>query len=56
MIRVLRLLEYEYADNDTAAKDMARWQVPETGTTRHGPILIRSSVIIDLTERESSDD
>jgi hypothetical protein len=48
MIRVLRILEYVYADNKRAEEDMARWQVPATGTQRHGNMIIRSSIITDL--------
>jgi hypothetical protein len=48
MIRVLRILEYVYADNKRAEEDMARWQVPAIGTRRHGNMIIRSSIITDL--------
>lgn len=34
-VRVIRVLEYDYPDQDTAEADMARWGVPPNGV-RHG--------------------
>lgn len=44
MIRVLRLLEYQYADVARMQDDMTRWQVQ--GTYRpHSGLLIRSTTL-----------
>lgn len=48
MIRVLRIIEYTYDNNQRAEEDMARWQVPAIGTRRHGNMTIRSTIITDL--------
>lgn len=34
-VRVIRVLEYDYPDQETCEKDMARWGVPPNGV-RHG--------------------
>jgi len=47
-VRVLRLLEYEYPDLETAAADMDRWGIPANGTNPRSwdyPARIRSTVI-----------
>lgn len=36
VVRVLRFLEYVYADHEAAEKDMQNWAVPANGTTRKG--------------------
>ncbi len=48
MIRVLRVMEYEYETIEAANADMARWQVPPTGDKKFGPLapMIRSSVML----------
>ena len=48
MIRILRIMEYTYEDNDRAEEDMARWQMPSVGTRRHGNMTIKSAIITDL--------
>jgi hypothetical protein len=51
MIRVLRLIEYTYPDNETAEADMQRWGVPANGSKKwgkHDDKVIRSTIIIDL--------
>lgn len=61
-VRVLRVLEYEYADLETAIKDVARFQVPAQGhypsnpgwQTR--PIVIRSAIIGGVAGFVSLDD
>lgn len=53
MIRVIRLLEYEFADNEVAERSMALWAVPQNGTRNFGtvsnPRIVRSATIVDLT-------
>jgi len=49
-VRVLRLLEYEYPDLETAVADMDRWGIPPNGTNPARsfvkyPARIRSTVI-----------
>ena len=49
-VRVLRLLEYEYPDLETAVADMDRWGIPSNGTNPQSgkyqyPARIRSTVI-----------
>ena len=49
-VRVLRLLEYEYPDLETAVADMDRWGIPPNGTNPRSsfvkhPARIRSTVI-----------
>jgi hypothetical protein len=48
VIRILRIIEYTYADNQRAEEDMQRWQVPPIGSRRHGNMTIRSTIITDL--------
>lgn len=36
MVRVLRLLEYVYADHEDAERDMQNWSVPADGTVKRG--------------------
>jgi hypothetical protein len=52
MIRVLRVLEYEYPDAEMMTKDMERWGVPANGVhkgwrggTNRG-VTIRSAVLL----------
>lgn len=47
-IRILRIMEYVYEDNARAEEDMARWQVPPIGTSCHGNMTIKSTIITDL--------
>lgn len=48
MIRVLRVMEYEYDTLEQANADMARWQVPAVGSKKFGPkaALIKSTVLL----------
>jgi hypothetical protein len=48
MIRVLRVLEYDYSDNEAAQVNMEKWAVPANGARDFGRVVIRSAVIIDL--------
>lgn len=48
MIRVLRLIEYTYDDAEMAEKDMSRWNLPAVGIRRHGPNVVRSTILTDL--------
>lgn len=55
MIRVLRLLEYTYPDNQSAEDDMGRWGVPANGSKKwgvHDAKVIRSAIITDLNFKE----
>jgi hypothetical protein len=56
MIRVLRIMEYEYEDNERAKQDMARWQIPANGSKRQGGMVIRSAIIIDLNSQPTKDE
>lgn len=49
-VRVLRLLEYTYENQELADADMARWGTPANGTRTGlaGQQVIRSSVIVDF--------
>lgn len=55
MIRVTRIMEYEYETMQQCNEDMARWQVPALGDKKFGPLapLIRSAVMMP---REVPDD
>lgn len=55
MIRILRLLEYTYEDNERAEEDIGRWQIPAIGTSRHGNMTIRSAIITDFNYQEEAD-
>lgn len=49
MIRVLRIMEYTYADSKTAEEDMSKWAIGASATKSFGPNkLVRSTVIMDL--------
>jgi hypothetical protein len=48
MIRILRILEYIYDDDDRAEEDMACWKIPPMGSQRHGNMTIRSAIITDF--------
>jgi hypothetical protein len=41
--RVLRVLEYTYADAETMNRDMGNWHVQ--GVVKHGKITIKSAVL-----------
>ena len=47
-VRVLRLMEYIYDDQETAAADQGRWNMPAIGWHRLGNMLIRSTILTDL--------
>lgn len=53
MIRLLRLLEYEFEDAQTADKHMARFAVPLNGTVQHDKIKIRSAAILDFSVKST---
>lgn len=49
MIRVLRLIEYEYNDTKMAENDMSRWQHPAIGSRVYGiGKVVRSTVLQNL--------
>ena len=55
MIRVVRVLEYTYSNQEELEKDMAQWEVPamgvkECGPTGHPFATIRSGIILPRTE------
>lgn len=54
MIRVLRLLEYEYSTAERASSDMERWSVPANGTHGYTGSTIRSAIIFDLDSETHS--
>jgi hypothetical protein len=49
MVRVLRLLEYVYADHEAAEKDMQNWKVPADGTVKKGGGVYKSYLISSTT-------
>lgn len=55
-IRILRLLEYIYEDNERAEKDQELWQVPAIGTQRHGRMTIKSTILTDLDFKSPDDE
>jgi hypothetical protein len=56
MIRILRIIEYTYPDNETAEEDMGRWQIPAVGIYKPGKDkTIRSTIITDLNFGENED-
>lgn len=55
-IRILRLLEYIYEDNESAEKDQALWQVPAIGTQRHGNMVIKSTILTDLNFEKANEE
>lgn len=56
MIRILRLLEYIYEDNERAEKDQGLWQVPAIGTQRRGNMIIKSTILTDLNFENPNED
>lgn len=54
MIRVLRLLEYEYENENHAKMSMENWGVPATGVVRFGSTVIKSATLTDLDSQEGS--
>jgi len=49
MIRILRIIEYTYSDNETAEQDMAAWKHPSFGTKKYGSSkTVKSTIIVDL--------
>lgn len=60
-VRVLRILEYVYADLESAEADMKNWGVPAVGTVRRGggrykSYLISSTVALPRTVTEGEVD
>lgn len=51
MIRVLRLMEYEFESNEAAEHSMSHWAVPANGIKTYGKNSIRSAIIINLHEK-----
>lgn len=64
-VRVLRLLEYTYPDQEAADRDMANWGVPPVGAREHGQrkphsngmnrMMIRSAIIQQPFEPEPTE-
>jgi hypothetical protein len=53
MVRVVRILEYEYRSLEEAEADMLHWQVPAVGAKVFSPIeTVRSAVIMPHFIRE----
>jgi hypothetical protein len=63
-VRVIRVLEYDYPDQDTYERDMGRWVVPPNGVWRvrhatRAQTTIRSATTFSQTmphQDEESDD
>lgn len=53
MIRVLRLLEYEFASNELAEQHLERLAVPQNGVKKFGAVTIKSATIVNLDPSES---
>lgn len=53
MIRILRIIEYIYEDEETAEDDMSRWNAPAIGIIPrlNSKKRIRSTIIQDLDAR-----
>lgn len=49
-VRILRLLEYHFEDNESAEASMNRWAVPTNGSIIFGRNVIRSAIISDLMD------
>jgi hypothetical protein len=47
-VRILRLMEYTYPDNERAERDMMRWAIPPIGGRLHGDMTIRSTILTNL--------
>lgn len=57
MIRVTRLLIYEYATPERAAADMAKWHMAANGSKDAGPdLMIHSAIITELNAKVVEDD
>lgn len=54
-VRVIRVLEYDYPDQETAEADMENWGVPPNGVFRipkgrtHADLVIRSAITFPRT-------
>lgn len=55
-IRILRVLEYEYATVAEAIADVRRWNVPAQGETTHSAITIRSAIVGGVSGFTTLDD
>lgn len=57
VVRVIRVLEYEYPSHEAAENDMANWGVPPNGVRRGWPIgdgrVIRSATTFPATAEDS---
>jgi hypothetical protein len=52
MIRVIRVLEYEYESAEFAEQNMLQWFVPPNGAKKpNDKTLIRSATIVDMSGR-----
>jgi hypothetical protein len=56
VIRVVRIMEYEYETQEQADADMARWQVPAIGNKKFGTAgpLIKSTILLPHYKKELS--
>jgi hypothetical protein len=50
VIRVLRILEYNYPDYEEAEEDMKNWQTPAWGPKQFGDKVIYSAILPPTTE------
>lgn len=57
MIRIIRVLEYEFGNNDDVERHLSSCEVPLNGSRIFGSKLtIRSSGIIDLSPKKDDND
>lgn len=55
MIRVLRLIEYTYETPERAEEDMGKWQLPASGSSAFGGLVVKSAIITDLNFKGEND-
>lgn len=56
VVRVTRMLEYEYPTAEDALADMERWHVPPSGTVRFGPNKVVRSAVVGPVPSPITDD
>ncbi len=47
-VRILRLLEYIYDNQERAEEDQKHWQIPAIETRQQGNTVIKSTILTDL--------
>lgn len=56
MIRVLRVMEYTYADTDSMISDMAGWKVQRTYRPNNRLLIKSTTVTPEFIEEETTPD